>query len=241
MASVGFVYRRLARLIPCTFLLGSHFLALRNKFQIASARDVFMSANYWRLFEFVAEPPSVVVDLGSHCGHFVLLMHLLLMEKFGADEARYYLFEPVSFLARQAERTLADAGLADRVVIQNALVGKRSEVGFLEAKLENLLISSVAEASRNATVVPYVDPLKFLDCDLEIDVLKVDIEGSEYDLLLNFPELFRRSRVIAIELHGAIEKRLEFVSNLLSMEFEERSSRISYGNASMHVFVRRGA
>jgi hypothetical protein len=34
-----------------------------------------------------------------------------------------------------------------------------------------------------------------------VDVLKVDIEGSEYDLIETFPDLFKRVGLVFMELH----------------------------------------
>jgi hypothetical protein len=36
-----------------------------------------------------------------------------------------------------------------------------------------------------------------------VDVLKVDIEGSEYELVKNYPGLLERTRVCAMEVHEA--------------------------------------
>ena len=40
-----------------------------------------------------------------------------------------------------------------------------------------------------------------------IDLLKVDIEGSEYELIVNYPDLLRRVQHLMIEIHTAPDER----------------------------------
>src|SRR5215211_4528271 len=116
MFDPGFVYRRLARFAPCVLpSVGAGRIVLRDKGVVASARDVFLSAHYWRLFEFLDEPPKLVVDLGAHCGHFTVLLHLVITERFGHDHAKYHLVEAVPSLVRKARKTLQEAGLESQV------------------------------------------------------------------------------------------------------------------------------
>lgn len=66
-----FLYRRLSRWITCEFKLKKHSkIALKNKYEIASFKDVFCHPFYWQVFHWVHEPPKLVVDCGAHCSHF---------------------------------------------------------------------------------------------------------------------------------------------------------------------------
>ncbi len=109
MSSKGFLYRRLARFLPCVFPhVGSGSLSVHNKYDIASLRDVFMSAHWLLagLSEHMSAPPKLVVDLGAHCGHFSVLCHLATLERFGADSAEYILVEALPLLIPQIHRVV---------------------------------------------------------------------------------------------------------------------------------------
>jgi FkbM family methyltransferase len=210
----GFLYRRLASLIPCVFPgVGSGNLALKSKWEVASARDVFFSVHYWRLGSTLKTPPKVVVDLGAHCGHFLVLMHLLVNELFGQDVAEYFAVEANPALVGIAKRTVLDAGMDGRVKIFNALAGKKSGEGILNLQRHNLLTGTVEQASGQVTSqaeIPYLDLGSMLPADASIDVLKIDIEGSERDLIAEQPDFIRRASQLVVELHGS-RSEMEFL------------------------------
>jgi FkbM family methyltransferase len=200
----GFLYRRLAPLAPCALLnVADGALVLRNKWQVSSLRDVFLSSHYWRLFEHVEARPSFVVDLGGHCGHFVILCELVLEEKFGKSDARYLIVEGLAEMVGEIHHTLADTGLASRCRVVHGLAGRRGGEGQLRSNAQNLLETSAVMGSgvERGAKVPYIDLLAQIPADQPIDILKIDIEGSEYDLIENYPTLFERARLVVMEVH----------------------------------------
>ena len=200
---------------------------------------MFLSAHYWRLFEHLETPPRVVVDLGSNCGHFAVLLHLLIREKFGSDEAQYFLFEPVANLIPGIRRTLQEVGLHTRAEVVNAAVGKRSGNASISVNPQNMLTTSVAaDGDSGSGSVPYVDPLTVIPDQVAIDVLKVDIEGSEYDLFDHCPELFSRARLLAMELHGAAERQQGLLQELAGTGLVQKSESIRYDSARMLILSR---
>jgi FkbM family methyltransferase len=190
--------------VPCALpnvAYGS--LLLRNKWQVSSTREVFLSAHYWRLFEHLETPPGFVVDLGGHCGHFPVLCELVIQERFGKSDARYLIVEGFAELVQNIHATLADTGFAERCTVVHGLVGLRSGVGQLRSGLRNLLETSVKSTAgvERGGEVPYINPLQYIPEGQPIDILKIDIEGSEYDLVTSYPELFARARLVLMELH----------------------------------------
>ena len=220
MPSQGFLYRRVARLLPCVFPhVGNGVLTLRSKYDIASVRDVFFSMHYWRAFEHLAAPPRLVVDLGAHCGHFSLLCHLAVLEKFGTDAADYFLVEALPRLLPQIRRVVDEAGFLDQVKIVQGLVGKREGVASFATDPRNLLASHAQDAPAQgaAQKLSYLDLNKILPAGQTIDVLKIDIEGSEFDLLENYPQLFQTARLILAEVHGPSARQIEFEQKLAAL------------------------
>ncbi len=55
--------------------------------------------------------------------------------------------------------------------------------------------------NRYAVEASYLDLDQLVSKDVSIDLLKCDIEGSELELLENYPDLMRRARNLLIELH----------------------------------------
>jgi len=206
--------------MPCVFPhVGSGSLSLKDKYDIASARDVFMSAHYWRVFDHMPVAPKRIVDLGAHCGHFSVLCHLAILERFGADSADYLLVEAMPLLIPHIRRVVDDCGFTSTVSIAQGLVGKKTGTASFQTDPRNLLSSqAVAHANGDGgRVLSYLDLDSLLAPGTPIDVLKIDIEGSEYDLLENYPHLLRAAKVLLIEVHGDTEKQVGFERDLAKL------------------------
>jgi FkbM family methyltransferase len=201
---VGFLYRRLAGFVPCALPgVAGGSLLLRNKWQVSSLRDVFLSSHYWRIFEHLDAPPSLVVDLGGHCGHFVVLCELVLEERFGKSDARYVVVEGLAELVDNIRATFADTRLADRTTVLHGLAGRRSGSAQLRSGASNLLEASVVSGTgeKRGGEIAYIELLRHIPEGATIDILKVDIEGSEFDLVDAYPTLLERTRLVAMEIH----------------------------------------
>jgi FkbM family methyltransferase len=205
----SFLYRRLAQLVTCEVkLLGSHPLALDNKYQINSFQDVFCHPFYWQIYGWLDQPPQLVVDLGAHCGHFSMLADVCCREKFGAAvQTEYLLVEPNPRLIPIIRRNLAKSGLCTRHRVQEGLVGDRQGAATLWVSPSNYLSASLQRgASTIGVSANYLD-LEKLVGNRSVDFLKVDIEGAEYQLVATYPELFQRVQKMMIEIHSAPQAR----------------------------------
>jgi len=205
----AFLYRRLARWITCEVrLLGRHPLALDNKFQVNSLQDVFCSPFYWQLYSWVQSPPNLVVDLGAHCAHFSMLADICFRARFGEVQPEYVLIEPNPRLMPVIIRNLRRSGLCPRNLVRQGLVGAtRTGRGTLWVSSKNFLSASLQQAPATRGVeVDYID-LEAIIGGRPIDLLKIDIEGAEYDFVDNYPDLLEQARVVLMEIHQAPEER----------------------------------
>jgi FkbM family methyltransferase len=208
----GFLYRRLAPIFPLCFPhVPAGEITLSNKNQLASFSEVFLNPHYWRLFDLLESPPRTVVDLGGNCGHFPVLCEFIIRSKFNASSTRYHVFEAVSAMIKNISAAVEAAQIGDRTTVVHGAVGKKHGEATLTGGKRSMLDSSAVHAApdrRFRERVRYIDLQSYLDDHSigEIDVLKVDIEGSEYDLMETFPELFQRVRYMFMELHNVDEK-----------------------------------
>ena len=120
----------------------------------------------------------------------------------GAASAKYLIVEGFADLVAEIHRTLADTGLTARCRVIHGLAGLRQGEGQLRSGSQNLLDATVASDTgvKRGTKVPYIDLLALVP-DGPIDILKVDIEGSEHDLIDSYPTLFERARLVVMEVH----------------------------------------
>jgi FkbM family methyltransferase len=236
MKPSGFLFRRLANLVPCVLPgVGSGQLTVSNKWQLNSLRDVFLSAHYWRIFEHINTPPGLVVDLGAHCGHFVVLAHLVSLEKFGRDDAQYIAVEPMEEMVDSLRQTLAGADLENRVKVVQALVGRPAGKAQMHTGRKNRLDSTVAmvrpEMVARGGSAAYVNVDDIVP-ELPIDLLKIDIEGSEYDLLRNHASFLSRAQLLVIELHEVAGESCD--------DFEVALGRLGFNACSRPIHGNQG-
>ncbi|CAN5450701.1 hypothetical protein BH10PLA1_BH10PLA1_21000 [soil metagenome] len=201
----SFLYRRLARWITYQVRLWEGAtLLLDSKYQAASFNDVFCDPFYWQVYNYIDPAPKWVVDCGANCGHFALLVEKCIRARHGSSSCRYLLIEPNPLLQDTIGRNLRSSRMAERCVVEQKLCGS-SEKGSarLWVNPKNFLASSFEPApGAKPYEVAYVDLNKIGDGG-PIDLMKVDIEGGEFELVRSNRDALRRVKTLMLELHGS--------------------------------------
>ena len=199
----AFLYRRLARWITCRFQIPDNGqIRIKNKYELASFQDVFCRPFYWQLYGQVSAPPSLIVDCGAHCGHFSILADICLRSKFPDARPRFVLVEPNPMLIPILRQNLKDANLLDRVQIQQGLLGANRGSAKLYVNPKNLLDARVTtQDDSESKEVEFIDLNQTLG-DQTIDVMKIDIEGGEFDFVEHNRRLIANTRCLLLEMHG---------------------------------------
>ena len=148
----------------------------------------------------------VVIDVGANAGFF----DIQLLSKIG--EATIYAYEPMPANVRTFRQTLEqNAALQQNVrLFQMAVTGKPLDKLDLYAEAEEnnqVVASAFAGFNGNNTqkiTVPCITLTDIIRSNgLEsVDLLKLDCEGSEYDIIYNTdPALVRRVQKMVVEVH----------------------------------------
>lgn len=192
---------------------------------LAAFEEVFWGAAYpvppdserWRSF----------VDLGANTG--MASLFFLLKCRVNVAVVVEANVELISVLQKNLETAMTSR---PAIQIRNCLVtGTSSGVIDFWIAEDHRMSSSADLVEPNPGVGKHVQvpqrPLRQLLDERqleEVDVLKMDIEGAEYDILERDPAVFRRFRNIFAEIHGPREKREVFVRGLADLGFEIVSS-----------------
>jgi len=218
MISHGFFYRRLGRFFPCVLRISSGFIRLKNKHEIASCQDVFCGPFYWQVFGHLGSaPPRTVVDAGANVGHFSILVNCCIETRYGnAETTQFYLIEPNTSARKMLEKNMIDAGMSRRSRVLAGALGKKSGLVKLFVNRRSFLTSRVVDNSDDKSKYSQV-PLLDLNEIVKgpIDILKVDIEGSEYDFLTDNPEILCRTNLFLLELHQTDPSKREQMLNVV--------------------------
>ena len=235
-----FLYRRLSRWITCELKLQeSSKIALESKYEVASFKDVFCHPFYWQVFQWINHSPDLVVDCGAHCGHFSVLADICFRSKFGISNTKYILLEPNPYLLPIIRKNLTDTDLEARTCLKQGLLGAKSGQGTLWIDHKNYLATST---KANKGLKPY--NLQYLDLldlvgDRTVDLLKIDIEGGEFDFIQSNLDFLKQVNLIFMELHEAPEKlHRELFDSLSSVGLHLASKPLEAYGQQLVIFQR---
>jgi FkbM family methyltransferase len=185
------------------------------------------------------DDPFYVVDLGANVGTFSLRCADVLLGKRGQSRPLWIdLVEgsPTAFreLVARLDQPALPSGCARPV---NGLVGKRSGSARI-SDLDIHAINSVTQSTRSSVEVPFVDVNELCGRKPVIDLLKCDIEGSEFTFLNTYADLLARTRVAVLELHHKLCDTDACLKLLGTAGMEHETLRPSDGETSVHLFWR---
>ncbi len=153
--------------------------------------------------DFIKIPDNgVVVDLGANVGSFT--MHALA----NSNRCKIIAVEPNADFNKLFLRQMELNGFRNRVTLQRYFIGSRSQT-----QNEMLKMSESSDAE-------FIVQKKFIELNnlQNIDFLKCDIEGSEFDFI-NDTSLLEITNQLAIEIHNHSGNRSEFISKLVELGF----------------------
>lgn len=214
LACKRFLWRFLTNRLHLEWTLPSGVkLKIRSYADWCTYNEVFVSQEYKQaVCETLAENKDrlCVLDLGANTGYFSLMLidQFLRAHNNGLLMLRPVEASPSTVCELKHRLTFKNNRLDVQVV--SGLVGNRSGTGkFHLAKEDNQNFVSTSDnvvswrETRGAQHLCYVD-LDVISSDMQtIDLIKCDIEGSEFVFLTNYQELLRKTRRLVIEFHGA--------------------------------------
>ncbi len=209
---------------PC--IRTTHFDGYTLRVNVAEYRGV---ASYFRkephTFWFVPElvrPGDVCLDVGANMGHYTLM----LAAQVGKEGGRVIAFEPQPFFADLIRQSALDNELGDAIVVDQRAAyrttgealsfffgeQKNSGVASLHASFQSGARKGERRGAGSMNIVTVTLADAFDEHDVKhCRILKIDVEGAEYDTLLGCRTLLDSRRVdfVVIETHtGSQSERL---------------------------------
>ena len=187
---------------------GTTDLAVINE---ASILNPYLSSGHVQI-----GPDAIVVDIGANIGDFVVQAARL------CSAGRVFAVEPVSEHVRMVEENVRLNGMRNVTCVQSA-------IGAADGTIRVRLLgnrSNTREGEGAAETVPLMTLERFLaERGLEqVDLLKMDCEGAEWDILPAAERVLPRIRQIAMEFHSAGS----WTPDSLAAWLRERGYRVSH-------------
>jgi FkbM family methyltransferase len=205
---------------------GVTFVVRPFKFDRYIIDEIFLERAYFPDRDFELKDGDVVVDVGAHIGVFTI---------YSAKNAdcTVYSYEPRPDNFELLKENVSLNKIEACVKTFQFAVGGVS--GSLEFCMDAEGLGQIGGFTGSKIIVRTVTLKEIFDSNnlLKVDFLKIDVEGEELEMLLNFPkEYFPRIEKIAMESHTeSITSQL--TSYLSSNGFSVRTLKLPKSNMSM--------
>lgn len=191
--------------------------------------EVWRERVYGGLGEIIKTKNPIVIDIGANIGAFSIFAYKI------NKECRVFAFEPERSNYKLLIRNIEANGLQNKIfTFEKAVFGSRGirKLNVLhEGSGKNSMVYDLGNGTTEDVMCVTLEDI-FVENDLGgCDLLKIDCEGSEYDLLLNTPrEVFKKIKIIFLELHQAPGHTHDELKDFLkSMGYSIRESRRGQG------------
>lgn len=141
-----------------------------------------------------------VVDLGAHYGYF----SLWLQSKISSNDFQSLLIEPSLFCRRSLNNLISQPHLSGRFQYIQAAIGNPLDktVNFFDRPF---MAGSSFDLSHNENSFK-IDIIKVEEILQALpppyDLIKCDIEGSEWDFINNYPKILQKTKYLLMEWHS---------------------------------------
>ena len=203
-------------------------IIIRSYADWCSYNEMFANAEYTKpiMDALAARDRLAVLDLGANVGYFSLRLLDLYLQQTEMRAISVWMVEASPGLCKELrQRVVVKRGGVDLSIV-SGLVGKRDGSGRLNyAKEDNQNFVNDSPRCDAWRQVRGVEELQYIDLELlvgnvpTIDLIKCDIEGSEFQLIDNYPDLLRRTQRLVVEFHAAFGDSRRATKHLVELGF----------------------
>ena len=228
----GFLFRRLCAYIPCVLRSGEQTrISLSNKHQIASFQDVYLNSFYWEALLALTFKPKIIFDLGANFGLFSSLCNQVMQYKYQNFTGHFFLVEANYRLIKYLHNNKLSLFSEDDIELIYGLAGPNIDSSFKEDK-DNFLASKL---SADGIKVPFVNFNEYPTPSL----LKIDIEGAETLLFINYFNWLISAQAIIIEFHISAVERLSHEQRLIDADFKLLINRTENSGFQNQLWIKK--
>lgn len=168
----------------------------------ASFYEIFLQQEYRPVLE-VMPLPKRWIDLGSYAGFFSLWMEWQC-RRGGAPGKEVLLVDANDKMSHWIERVIAINELGGVWRHECAAIATGDgQCDYVQRAYMGSSLGGIDDAPGDKVVVPVINDAKMLQkFSPPYDLIKVDIEGAEFEFLQNYPGVLSQTRHLCIEWHS---------------------------------------
>lgn len=181
-----------------------------------------------------------IVDLGANVGFFTLrFLDLLYHHSAFHGNAQFWLVEASNdlvLLLNNKFHSLNSDHLKFNII--NGLVGNKTGAANLHLNKDSLKNSVFNDLKHRKNYIEYLNLESFFSEVAHIDLLKCDVEGSEFDFLNSYEQFFKKISHLAIEFHAEHGSVSASVQKLEKIGFKKTRCLHDGGSQQTYYFSR---
>ena len=215
----------------------------RSDFQLYQQIFVENVFNFQAIKELIKKNEPLIFDLGANCGFFSIRS----LDFF--PNAKIYAFEPQIKVSKKFNETIKANNIQESISLHKfAIADRNSNSTFYENRSPisaSLLKEKVSRRTIRKQYPVEIISLNWFVKEFSVpspDILKIDVEGSELDVLKGSTDFLNEISILLIEVHPPICTADQIEDFLHSFGFE-RSKRLERPQNKDQdlVFVNRGS
>jgi FkbM family methyltransferase len=211
-----------------------NYINISNRSELRLYEQVFVEEVFAvrEISALINKDCPVIFDLGANCGFF----SFYALDFF--PKAKIHAFEPQRSLVSKFERTVNRNKLGKRIMVSQCAVGRiTGEMEFFEnrspisASLIKEKVSSRSIRKKYKVRVTDLDAYAKQNSIPVVDILKIDVEGSELEVVQGGKEVLDKVKVVFVEVHPPFCTAQEIESSMKkhglhrSIQFERDQSK----------------
>ena len=169
----------------------------------ASFNEIFFHGEYEKLLELIPIPQRWV-DLGCYAGFFSLWLENRRLLQKAPGESHALLLDANRAMALWPSRIIELNGLGSRWRQRcAAIAGGSGDCEYVERSYMGSSLKSIDSKPGHSISVPILTDSEFGGVmPAPYDLVKVDMEGAEFELLSHYPRLLSQTRYLCLEWHS---------------------------------------
>jgi FkbM family methyltransferase len=181
--------------------------------------DETWNENVYRLHEYQFKDNGVFLDIGANIGSVSLYVDNFNKVRNKDNKIKVYSVEPEPNNLSLLKENIKNNPTENITVINNAIWHEQKTVYITNQGGNSSIIDGSYPESVEVLAITIQNFIDLYNID-EIDVAKIDIEGAEFDLIINTPpETLAKIKYITLEFDKSFDGRFGMMVEKLSKQF----------------------
>jgi len=181
--------------------------------------DETWNENVYRIHEYQFKDNAVFVDVGANIGSVSLYVDNFNKFRDDTNKIKVYAVEPEPHNLMLLEENIKNNPTENITVVPNAIWYESKNVSITNKGGNSSIVNESTTESTTVLAITIKDLIDLYDIK-EIDVMKIDIEGAEFDLIINTPaEILAKINYLVLEFDKSFNGSFGIMLEKLAKQF----------------------